>query len=314
MSARWSHTLRRTLADLDEIVLGKRRPWHRAPVPLLALPMLAALLAGCLGDSDREAAVLDPVTKAAGSPGPAPVAVIEVENVTTVAQVGEAVAFDGSRSRGAIRFWAWSFGDHVTHVDTEPAAEHAYAEPGEYDVVLLVRDEAGRDDYDVRVLTVVDPHAPAAAPGGHPSAQRYQWDAPKYEDAFERVSASTGPVDLAYAGGLGGSWVHAYFKPDDAGMLLDALVFYQDFRGQSLCGSANAYVRNWTYLGSGHYAGLAEECGARAGVGMLVYVGLCVEYDGELRDPATWETRDGVTFGDKTDDCFQRTVTVPPSP
>jgi PKD repeat protein len=57
-----------------------------------------------------------------------------------------------SDSDGIITSWRWSFGDGTTSRQQNPT--HTYAEPGNYEVSLRVRDDAGDADRVVRVVTM----------------------------------------------------------------------------------------------------------------------------------------------------------------
>jgi PKD repeat protein len=76
-----------------------------------------------------------------------PVAVLTTPSV--VAQPGQAVAFDASRSQAvsqpgeSLATFAWNFGDGATLTTTTPHATHTYAHPGNYLVTLRVTDTAG---------------------------------------------------------------------------------------------------------------------------------------------------------------------------
>ena len=68
-----------------------------------------------------------------------PVPVIDAQPLELLA--GESVSFDGSQSwdpDGTIQFWLWNFDDGATSGDQQ--AEHAYTQPGSYNVSLKVSD------------------------------------------------------------------------------------------------------------------------------------------------------------------------------
>lgn len=314
------------LARLREVIADRKpMPWNRKPLPLVLFVLLSATFAGCTENPESRASL----TQSLGVEDPAgsPVAVIEIGVEQPPVAPGEEVLFDGSDSEGAISVWSWSFGDDSTSVERDPLVEHAYAESGEYVVVLLVRDEEGREDFDVTRITVVaragaeeeadvgtaEPEATTADEAGAAEVH-YVWEEPKYSapDVFESLTVSTIPAkDTPYAASVGGTWVHADFAPEDRGMLLDGLVIYQDFTGQELCPDRNAKVSNWLYDAGGHYYGQAQECGLRAGVATQVYVGLCVEFDGELVPAEDWVRVGDVVYGDKMDECWTRILKIP---
>src|SRR5262245_52875297 len=88
-------------------------------------------------------------------------AVLAVARPHHLAQAGEKVVLDGSRSwaaSGRIASFEWTFGDGKTAKG--PTAERAYEKPGVYSEVLKVTDDGGRVDYDFAVVHVLDKDRP----------------------------------------------------------------------------------------------------------------------------------------------------------
>jgi DNA-binding beta-propeller fold protein YncE len=76
------------------------------------------------------------------SPNQAPVARFEVAG----SSAGSAVVFDASSasdSDGSITRYDWDFGDHNTLTNGGPQVTHVYAQPGSYEVRLVVTDNEG---------------------------------------------------------------------------------------------------------------------------------------------------------------------------
>jgi PKD repeat protein len=100
------------------------------------------------------------------------------------AQVAELVTFDGSASTDndavgcdpgsdsnrCIGTWFWSFGDGATLTTTSPTAQHAYAAPGTYRVVLTVTDNDGETGSTEAFVEVV-----AQPPAGEQDATGGGW-------------------------------------------------------------------------------------------------------------------------------------------
>ncbi|MEW5847691.1 MAG: PKD domain-containing protein [Myxococcota bacterium] len=90
----------------------------------------------------------------------APEARLSVPRVVTL---GESVMADGSGSRsprGAIRSYAWDFGDGTPTLITASSLHlHRYREVGSYDVTLTVEDEMGAAAATTTLLEVVDTFA-----------------------------------------------------------------------------------------------------------------------------------------------------------
>ena len=80
-------------------------------------------------------------------------------------QVGQPVAFDGSRSMdpdGTIVSYRWFFGDNTE--GTGPTPTHTYTAAGTYTVTLTVTDNDGLRDTAVTTVTITDPAPPPPAP------------------------------------------------------------------------------------------------------------------------------------------------------
>lgn len=74
-----------------------------------------------------------------------PIAVIEIPTSTGKYFVGQQYSFQGEKSSspaGAIQKYEWDFGDGSAKANTRTAT-HSYGEAGEYEVILIVTDEAG---------------------------------------------------------------------------------------------------------------------------------------------------------------------------
>ena len=92
--------------------------------------------------------------------GQAPIAAIDAPANATV---NETATFSAANSTddGSIESYEWAFGDGANA--TGETVEHAYAEPGNYNVTLTVTDDAGNTDTTNRTIEVTVPTTPPAA-------------------------------------------------------------------------------------------------------------------------------------------------------
>ena len=91
---------------------------------------------------------------------------------TTQAAVNQSISFDGSASRdpdGTITAYAWNFGDGTTA--NQATAQHAYASPGSYTVVLTVTDDEGATGQASTQINVASDNNPPVA---HITASKIQ--------------------------------------------------------------------------------------------------------------------------------------------
>jgi len=76
--------------------------------------------------------------------------------------VNEAITFDGSASTdpdGEIVSYEWDFGDGNVTSTLDPVITHAYAETGNYTVILTVTDDDGATNSTTKIITVYSPTA-----------------------------------------------------------------------------------------------------------------------------------------------------------
>jgi PKD repeat protein len=115
-----------------------KRPQKRTTAWLVASIFSAALMAGCLGDGEPDAASNEP-----------PTARLAMER--NVGWTQEAIAFDARASSdpdGNVTSWRFDFGDGTTlEVDSRDQANvsHKYAKGGDYVVTLTVFDDGAQD-------------------------------------------------------------------------------------------------------------------------------------------------------------------------
>lgn len=76
-------------------------------------------------------------------------------NDTTVAP-SDGIQLDASDSEGSDLTYDWAFDDGTRIDDADPIVEHAYTEPGEYNVTVTVTDDEGRTDTANATIIVSD--------------------------------------------------------------------------------------------------------------------------------------------------------------
>ena len=83
--------------------------------------------------------------------------IIAVARPHVLAQAGDSVTFDGSRSwsaSGKITQYEWTFGDGTTATGSK--IERKYDKPGRFSEILKITDADGRVDYDFAIVDIIE--------------------------------------------------------------------------------------------------------------------------------------------------------------